>query len=169
MKLFPYHEGDSTKNLAARIAEKYPNDPYVNGRFIQTVRHYDRLARHDGSVYLVTQNAAIVFAGLTTFFIGIAALWMKLDSWLKAASLVTSLIATALASLLRTLNYQDKTIAYRALRESLTTEFYRFDMEIAPYSPTGDVKVFATNVENMLDAANKEWSILRKAPNENGS
>ncbi len=162
-KRFLYREGASTIYLAERIKNRFPGDPYINGRFIQEVRHYDRIARHDGSVYLVTQNAAIVFAGLTTFFIGIAALSTLLDPWLKAASLVTSLIATALAGILRSLNYQNKTIANRFLRESMIAEFYRFDMGISPYTD-GDIKQFATNIEDMLKDAITKWASLQKQP-----
>jgi hypothetical protein len=149
--------------LKRRIAAQYAGDAFVGGRFLSLVEHYDGLAHADQNAYFGMQNLAIAATATTTFLLGLAD-YLKHSPHLhvyQIGALGTSLLATVLAGVLKSFNYQAKWVAFRTLREALIAEFYRFDVGIAPYPAPGDTKQFAARVDALMADANAKWSALQ--------
>src|SRR5262249_8764707 len=139
------------------------DDDFVGGRFLSLVEHYDGLAHADQDAYFGMQNLAIVATAATTFLLGLADYLTRSPHLhvYQIGALGTSLLATVLAGVLRSFNYQAKWVAFRTLREALIAEFYRFDVGIAPYPAPGDTALFATRVDALMADANAKWSALQ--------
>jgi hypothetical protein len=108
----------------------------------------------------------IFVSALTSLIVALEAIVVA-TTLLKIVALVLTLIVGILGNYLTMFNVQAKWGAYRSIRESLIAEFYKFYMGIVPYSPSGassdERKLFATNVEQLIENANKSWGGLHLA------
>ncbi len=151
--------------------DKYKDDDYIQKRFIILVKHYDYMSRQNSNGYSIFQLALLIASALASFIVALEAIVVAPTS-LKIIALLLTLLVAILGNYLTTFNVQAKWGAYRSIRESLITEFYKFYMGIDPYTPSGnstnDRKMFATNVEQLIENANKSWGGLHLAASQSG-
>ena len=157
--------GLSTPQLEKIITEQFKDDDYINGRFIKAVQHFEAVRRQNYLQYGILQRVLIVASALTPLTVGLEAIVVN-SNILKLIALILSVFVAILGNYLTTFNLQAKWRTYRIIRESLTTEFYRFYMGIGPYSSSDhrtneqDRRLFATNIEKLIEDANKVWGEL---------
>jgi hypothetical protein len=154
--------GGSTIQLEHFINHHYMDNDYIKGRFFGEVQRYARCERKDSLLYSILQIILIVVSALTTFIVGLEAIIVA-SIPLKITALLLTIFVAIVGTYLTTFNVQAKWGAYRSVRELLITEFYKFHIGIAPYSLAGDCKTFATNVEQLIENANKSWEGLHSA------
>jgi hypothetical protein len=159
----------STSRLKQIIESQYKDDDYINGRFIDAVEYYENLERKDSIQYSIFQIILMITSALTAFTVGLEAILVA-STFLKIVALLLTIFVAILGNYLTSFNVQGKWGAYRLTRESLITEFYKFHMHIESYSASGDEtshrKVFATKVEQKIEAANKVWEGLHTAASQ---
>jgi hypothetical protein len=163
-ELTPPEKLTSVEELNHIIKDKYQSDDYINGRFVQAVQHFDDLVHQNSDQYAIFQRLLIVLSALTSSIVGLEAIVVS-SNLLKLVALILSLFVAILGNYLTAFNVQVKWGAYRFTRESLITEFYRFHMGVEPYSDdtAKNKKLFATNVEQKIEDANKTWGGLNAA------
>jgi hypothetical protein len=146
--------------------DKYKNDDYIQNRFIILVLHYNHMSRQNSNTYAFFRVVLIFVSALTSLIVALEAIVLA-STLLKIVALVLTLIVGILGNYLTMFNVQAKWGAYRSIRESLIAEFYKFYMGIAPYSPSAassdERKLFAANVEQLIENANKSWGGLHLA------
>lgn len=164
--------GLSIPQLERVIQEKFKDDDYINGRFIKAVLHYDYNGGRNSQQYTIMQVALLLASALTPLIVGLEAFVVVNSSILKLIALILSVFVAILGNYLTTFNLQAKWRTYRLIRESLITEFYKFYMSVEPYSSSMDKKeariTFATNVEKLIEDANKSWEGLHSAGSNSG-
>jgi hypothetical protein len=106
----------------------------------------------------------IVLSAMTTSIVGLEAIVVP-SNLLKLVALILSLLVAILGNYLTAFNVQAKGGAYRFTCELLITEFYRFHTGVETYSYdlVKNKKLFATNIEQKIEDANKNWGGLNAA------
>jgi hypothetical protein len=144
---------------------------YLHGRFLTSVRLFDAYNRRDGDQYNRFQWSILIVSALTPFFIGLEAItnWGSI-AW-KILALFTSVIVAVFGNALKTFNLQARWVDYRATREALVIEFYRFYGGVGVYAELGDdpsgnapsrMMKFEETIEKMLGDANSRWSVTHQ-------
>lgn len=170
-RILPRDTGQSTPQLESIILAKFKDDDYINGRFIKAVKRYEYHRHKNSQQYAIFQRILLVVSALTPLIVGLDAIVFA-SNILKLLALILSVFVAILGNYLTTFNLQAKWGAYRSIRESLITEFYKFYMGVEPYSTTSDRtndrRLFATKVEKLIEDANNSWDELHPAGSKSG-
>jgi hypothetical protein len=147
---------ESVIKLEHFIRAKYPDDDYMNERFLVAVQEYDNSEHINSKQYDLFQRLLIIFSASTSFFVALEAIVVS-GIILKAIALLLSLIVGILGNYLTSFNIQAKRGAYRNTRESLIAELYKFHEGVTPYDTGTKRTTFVSNVEEIIKTANVSW------------
>jgi len=155
--------------------EKAIFEEYVENRYKDQMNYYSKSASKNQKRYKQYQWVLIILSAMTpvlaalngkTFRMGAGSFTMDLQMLVVICAAIVAILTTGL----KTFNYQELWVTYRATYEKLKPEIYYYEFNIGPYSATGIDKesLFVTRIEAMLDAEHTLWPPAKKMQDNNG-
>lgn len=139
---------------------------YLTERYQGQIDWYDRKARSSQEFYRWMQWSLIVLAALTPILIELDLNKLIGTGFEHLATLTAALVAILTAGL-KTFNYQENWINYRATCETLRKEKYYLDAGLGEYARATDKEaIFVDRVENLISRENTIWVTAHKADNK---
>jgi Protein of unknown function (DUF4231) len=135
-------------------------DDYVKSRYYDQMRYYDDSAIKNQKRYKQFQWILIILSAVAPV---LAALIGKFPH-LQISVVIVSAVVAILTTGLKTFNYQELWVTYRATYEKLKPELFYHDFAAGPYAAT-DIdreSLFVTRVEAILDAEHTQWPPAKK-------
>jgi hypothetical protein len=135
-------------------------DKYLEERYYDQIKWYDRKSVWNHKAYDKFQWSAIILASLTPVLVLVGEDWSK---WIAASVAVLVAIITGA---LKTFKYQENWINYRTTSEILRKEIYYFDANIQGYENFTDIEekrsMFIQRVENLISRENTSWVTVQE-------
>jgi hypothetical protein len=140
--------------------DKKTFDEYVEKRYKDQVAYYDSAAGKNQKRYKLFQWVLIVFAAVTPVLAALDEKWADLH----VPVIVISSLVAILSAGLKTFQYQELWISYRASNELLKPEIYYYRFSVGPYAEEGIDKetLFVSRVEAILDKEHINWPAAKK-------
>ena len=140
---------------------------YVENRYRDQMNYYDSKAGKNQKRYRQFQWILIVLSALTPVAAALDGKWFSLQILVIIISSVVAILTTGL----KTFQYQEIWVTYRATYEQLKPEIYYYNFNVGPYSVAGVDKesLFVTRVEEILDKEHKGWPPAKKMREEQGT
>src|SRR5215831_12045129 len=119
--------------------DKASFDDYVANRYQNQLEYYERASTRNQKKYRRFQWVLIILSALTPVLAALGTVsWSQNDKDINAFTqtivvLVSSIVAI-LTTGLKTFNYQELWISYRATYEQLKPEYYYYEFNVGPYS-----------------------------------
>jgi len=133
---------------------------YLENRYQNQMDYYSRTSAINQNKYKTFQWILIILSALTPV---IAALdWESFN--LQIVVVIISSIVAILTTGLKTFQYQELWVNYRATYEQLKPEIYYFDFNIGPYGGAGVDKesLFVNRIEGILNKEHQGWPPAKK-------
>jgi hypothetical protein len=141
-------------------------DDYVKNRYRQQIEWYDWKALSNQGWYTKLQWALLIFSALTPVLVGVE-LHSSSQGIFQWAPLVTGLLVTVLASVLKIFKFQENWVNYRTTCETLKKEIYLYDAGVGEYATTADKEAtFVERVEALISRENTLWLTTAKLKSE---
>lgn len=137
---------------------------YLEKRYYDQLKYYEFLSAKNQKKYKNFQWTLIILSTLTT----ILAALPKSDKFdLQYAVVVTAALVTILTSGLKTFQYQELWVNYRATIEQLKPEIYYYNFNVWDYGQDGVDKesTFVSRVEKILNKEHDGWPAIKKLQN----
>ena len=155
-------------------------DEYVEGRYKGQMQYYDSAATKNQKKYKMYQWILIILSAVTPVLAAMSGLahldktYTSASQFLQILLVVVSSVVAILTTGLKTFQYQDLWVNYRATYEQLKPEIYYYEFNIGPYGVEGVDKdsVFVARVEAILNAEHVQWppaKTLQDAQNKSDS
>jgi uncharacterized membrane protein len=147
-------------------------DEYVDNRYKKQMQYYSNTAAKNQKKYKLFQWILIILSAVTPVLAAMSGLIIKHDDKtyiigsqvLQILLVVVSSVVAILTTGLKTFQYQDLWVNYRATYEQLKPEIYYYEFNVGPYSVAGIDKesVFVSRVEAILSAEHVQWPPAKK-------
>jgi len=134
---------------------------YLEKRYQGQMSYYSKAAGKNQKKYTYFQWMLIVLSTLTTIM---AALPRSENFNLQYAVVVTAALVTIITSALKTFQYQELWVSYRATIEQLKPEIYYYHFNVGDYGKEGADKesIFIKHVEAILNKEHDGWPATKK-------
>lgn len=135
-------------------------DQYLEERYFKQMAYYSKASAKNQTRYRWFQWILIVLSALTPVFAAFNGIkFEKLDfTHLNILVVAVSSIVAILTTGLKTFNYQELWISYRATYEKLKPEIHYYHFGIGPYAGGVDQEaVFVSRIESILNAEHLQW------------
>jgi len=143
---------------------------YVENRYKDQMSYYNKAAGKNQKKYKLFQWILIIFSALTPILAAFDGKWVSL----QVPVVLISAIVAILTAGLKTFQYQEMWVNYRATNELLKPEIYYYNFSVGPYAEEGIDRetLFVSRVETILDKEHINWPVVKKlhesAHKENG-
>lgn len=147
--------------------EKIAFDDYVENRYRKQMEYYSNASAKNQKKYKLFQWILIVLSALTPVLAALSGVrWSHEDKTYTIGSnliqillVVVSSIVAILTTGLKTFQYQELWVNYRATYEQLKPEIYYYDFNIGPYAGAGVDKesIFVSRIEALLNKEHMQW------------
>ena len=143
---------------------------YVENRYREQMSYYSKAADKNQKKYKQFQWVLIIFSALTPILAALDGKWVNL----QIPVVLISAIVAVLTAGLKTFQYQEMWVNFRATNELLKPEIYYYNFGVGPYAEEGIDKetLFVSRVERILDKEHINWPVVKKlhetGHNENG-
>ena len=133
---------------------------YVENRYKNQMSFYSKAAGKNQKRYKQFQWILIVFSAITPILAAFDGKWVSL----QIPVVLVSAIVAILTAGLKTFQYQEMWVNYRATNELLKPEIYYYNFGVGPYAEEGIDKetLFVSRVETILDKEHINWPVLKK-------
>ena len=135
---------------------------YLKDRYFDQLHYYEKASGTNKKKYKNFQWILIIFSTLTTI---LAALPSSIGNFdLKYIVVATAAIVTILTAGLKTFQYQELWVNYRATIEQLKPEVFYYKFNVGDYGQAGADKesLFVTRVEQILNKEHDLWPVAKK-------
>ena len=135
-------------------------DQYVNDRYQGQMAYYSKSSGKNQKKYKRYQWVLIIFSAITPVLAALISMWPVL----QITVVVTSALVAILTTGLKTFQYQELWVTYRATYEQLKPEIHYYNFGVGPYGEEGIDKesLFITRVETILDKEHQGWPPAKK-------
>ena len=147
-------------------------DEYVESRYKKQMQYYDSASAKNQKKYKSYQWILIILSAVTPVLAAMSGLTITHEEKiytlgsqvLQILLVVVSSVVAILTTGLKTFQYQDLWVNYRATYEQLKPEIHYYEFNIGPYSVAGVDKesVFVARVEAILNAEHVQWPVAKK-------
>jgi hypothetical protein len=133
---------------------------YVENRYKDQMSYYSKAAGKNQKKYKQFQWVLIIFSALTPILAAFDGKWVSL----QIPVVLISAIVAILTAGLKTFQYQEMWVNYRATNELLKPEIYYYNFSVGPYAEEGIDKetLFVSRVETILDKEHINWPVVKK-------
>jgi hypothetical protein len=133
---------------------------YVENRYKDQMAYYSKAAGKNQKKYKQFQWILIILSALTPILAAFIGRWPDL----QIPVVIISAIVAILTAGLKTFQYQEMWISYRATNEMLKPEIYYYNFSVGPYAEEGIDKetLFVSRVETILDKEHINWPVAKK-------
>ena len=139
--------------------EKSDFDKYVNGRYAEEIKWYDRRAESSQNWYSAFQWALIILSSLTPVLVAIT-FGLPSRPLFKWVPVLTAVLVAVLTAGLKTFKFQENWINYRTTAETLKKEIHLYRAGIGEYANAEDKEaLFVERVESLISRENTLWLI----------
>ena len=140
--------------------DKEAFNEYYEKRYRDQMDYYDRSSMKNQKKYRRFQWILIVLSAITPILAAID--WEKFN--LQIVVVVVSAIVAILTTSLKTFQYQELWVNYRATHEQLKPEIHYYNFNVGPYGAPGIDKeaLFISRVETILDKEHQGWPPAKK-------
>lgn len=143
---------------------------YVKDRYEGQMNYYKVANRANQKKYKQFQWILIVLSALTPVLAALDLDFGDKDTWefLKYGVVVISALVAILTTGLKTFQYQELWVTYRATYEQLKPEIHYYNFGVGPYGEEGINKesLFINRVETILDKEHQGWPPAKKLQEE---
>jgi hypothetical protein len=155
--------------------DKETFDKYVEDRYQKQMDYYSKASAKNQQKYKRLQWILIILSALTPVFVSMISIKSGLLStgFQSSLNIVVVLISSTVAILttgLKTFNYQELWITYRATYERLKPEIHYYNFNIGPYATSGEDKegIFVSRVEAILGSEHTQWPVAKTLSENQG-
>ena len=140
--------------------DKEAFNQYLENRYYDQLNYYDRTSGKNQKKYKRFQWILIVLSALTPILAALE--WEKFDFQIPV--IVISALVAILTTGLKTFQYQELWVSYRATQEQLKPEIHYYNFNVGPYGMAGVDKeaLFISRVETILDKEHQGWPPAKK-------
>jgi len=140
--------------------DKETFNEYVEKRYKGQLAYYDRAAGENQKKYKLFQWVLIIFSALTPVLAALDKTWTDL----QVPVIIVSSVVAILTAGLKTFQYQELWITYRATNELLKPELFYYKFNVGPYAEDDIDKetLFVSRVEAILDKEHVNWPAAKK-------
>jgi len=140
--------------------DKEAFNEYLEKRYYDQLNYYDRASIKNQKRYKRFQWILIVLSALTPVLAALDGKWFSLQIAVIAVSAIVAILTTGL----KTFQYQELWVNYRATHEQLKPEIHYYDFNVGPYGAKDVDKetVFISRVEAILDKEHHGWPPAKK-------
>jgi hypothetical protein len=133
---------------------------YLKERYEDQMNYYDRSSIKNQRKYRRFQWILIVLSAITPILAALDGKWFSLQIAVVIISAVVAILTTGL----KTFQYQELWVNYRATNEQLKPEIHYYNFNVGPYGAAGIDKesLFITRVETILDKEHQGWPPAKK-------
>lgn len=133
---------------------------YVENRYKEQMSYYSKAAYKNQKKYKQFQWVLIIFSALTPILAAFDGKWASLQIPVVLISAVVAILTAGL----KTFQYQEMWINYRASNELLKPEIYYYNFSVGPYAEEGIDRetLFVSRVERILDKEHINWPVVKK-------
>ena len=133
---------------------------YVETRYKKQMSYYSKAAAKNQKRYKQFQWVLIIFSAITPILAAFDGKWVSL----QVPVVLISAIVAILTAGLKTFQYQEMWVNYRATNELLKPEIYYYNFGVGPYAEDGIDResLFVSRVETILDKEHINWPVLKK-------
>jgi len=137
---------------------------YLENRYQKQMEYYSKTSAKNQDKYKNFQWVLIILSALTPVLAALDGKWFSL----QIAVVITSAIVAILTTGLKTFQYQELWVNYRATYEQLKPEIHYYNFNIGPYGGEGIDKesLFVTRIEKILDKEHQGWPPSKKLQEE---
>jgi hypothetical protein len=137
---------------------------YLENRYQKQMEFYSKASGKNQNKYKKFQWVLIVLSALTPVLAALDGKWFSL----QIAVVVTSAVVAILTTGLKTFQYQELWVNYRATYEQLKPEIHYYNFNIGPYGGEGIDKesLFVSRIEKILDKEHQGWPPSKKLQEE---
>jgi hypothetical protein len=135
---------------------------YLENRYKDQLNYYNSAAMKNQKKYKQFQWILIILSAITPILAALDGKWP--DVHFQIPVVIISASVAILTAGLKTFQYQELWITYRATNELLKPEFYYYEFGVGPYAEEGIDKetLFVSRVEAMLDKEHTSWPAAKK-------
>jgi hypothetical protein len=139
--------------------DKEAFNQYLENRYYDQMNYYDRTSGKNQKKYKRFQWILIILSAATPI---LAALDQEFN--IQYVVVIVSAIVAILTTGLKTFQYQELWVNYRATQEQLKPEIHYYNFNVGPYGTVGVDKeaLFISRVETILDKEHQGWPPARK-------
>ena len=133
---------------------------YVENRYRDQMSYYSKAAGKNQKKYKQFQWILIIFSAITPVLAALDGKWVSL----QIPVVLISAVVAVLTAGLKTFQYQEMWVNYRATNELLKPEIYYYNFSVGPYAEEGVDKetLFVSRVETILDKEHINWPVVKK-------
>ena len=147
-------------------------EDYVENRYKKQMQYYSNTSSKNQKKYKMFQWILIILSAVTPVLAAMSGLAISHvekvytigSQILQILLVIVSSVVAILTTGLKTFQYQDLWVNYRATYEQLKPEIYYYEFNVGPYSVAGIDKesVFVSRVEAILNAEHIQWPPAKK-------
>jgi len=140
--------------------EKEAFNQYIENRYHKQMDFYRNSSGKNQKKYKYFQWILIVLSAIAPVITALITKWPDLQ---LAAVVITAMVAI-LTTGLKTFQYQELWVNYRATYEQLKPEIHYYNFNVGPYGDSGIDKesLFVSRIEAILDKEHQAWPISKK-------
>jgi len=129
---------------------------YLEKRYYDQLNYYDKSSVLNQKKYKYFQWVLIVLSALTPVLAAI--------EWQTFLVVIVSSIVAILTTGMKTFQFQELWVNYRATCEQLKPEIHYYNFNVGPYAVTGIDKesLFISRIETILDKEHQGWPPAKK-------
>ncbi len=133
---------------------------YLEKRYEGQMNYYSKASAKNQKKYKNFQWMLIILSTLTTIMAALPR--DKFD--LQYAVVASAALVTVITSALKTFQYQELWVNYRATSEQLKPEIYYYHFNVGDYGKEGADKesIFIKHVEAILNKEHDGWPVIKK-------
>lgn len=144
--------------------DKQQFEHYVKERYTDQVNWYDRKSLWNQGWYKRLQWYLIVLSAITPILIATQEHLGETAKWLP---LLSAALVAIFTTAMKTFNYQENWLNYRATCEALKKEKFLYEARIGDYAHVSDSEsLFVERVENLISSENTVWLASHKPQEE---
>lgn len=131
---------------------------YVEKRYKDQLNFYSRASSKNQKKYKQFQWVLIVFSATTPILAAFDPQKMQIPI------VIVSALVAVLTAAMKSFQYQELWITYRATNELLKPELHYYHFSVGPYAEVGidKEKLFVSRVESILDKEHVNWPAAKK-------
>lgn len=145
--------------------DKVAFDDYIENRYKKQMEYYSKSSTKNQKKYKKFQWLLIVLSALTPVLAALNGTTFTHGQTTTLQSqviqillLIISFTVAILATGLKTFQYQELWVKYRATYEQLKPEIYYYEFKVPPYHEgTDNELLFITRIENILNGEHSRW------------
>ncbi|MCG6190963.1 DUF4231 domain-containing protein [Maribellus maritimus] len=146
--------------------EKEMFNDYLDNRYYSQLRYYGKSSAKNQKKYRNFQWILIVLSAITPVLAAINGERYDFQFVVVGVSALVAILTTGL----KTFQYQELWVKYRATSEQLKPEIHYYNFNVGPYGESGVDKesLFISRVEAILDEEHKGWPPAKKMEEKDG-